>query len=480
MRPKSIVAPLLLIAAGVLFLLHNLLPDVRFYEVAAKFWPLVLIVWGIVRAAEVLWWHQQGKPLPVSGVSGGEWTMVVFVCLAGSAAFWGSRNIGNWPAGRINVRGLEMFGETFEFPVNTVKTVGKTQRIVLEMGRGDARIVGKDIEQIEITGRKTIRAFEQAEADRGDKQSPVEVVFVGDRAVIRTNQDRLNNSSRGSADLQIAVPKGASLECRGRYGDFDISELTGSVEIVSDNAGVRVQNVAGPVKVDLKRSDVIRMVNVKNNVEIKGRGQDLELDGIEGQATINGDYGGEVSFRNMAKPLRYESSRTELRVEKTPGAVRMALGNITAEKVQGPLRLRTKSRDVQIRDFSDGLDLDIERGDIELRPAAQMGKMEVRNANGNVDLVLPLGAKFEISARTKKGDIANEYGSPLSQESQDRGASLKGAIGSGPSIAINVERGTITVRKAGANEAASPALPPAPTSPAAPVPPAAAPALQQH
>ncbi len=473
MRPKSIVAPLLLIAVGVLFLLHNLWPEVAFYEVAAKYWPILLIIWGTVRLAEVLLWHTRGKPLPVSGVSGGEWTAVVLISLLGSGIFWGTRYASRWPSGAITVKGLEMFGEAFDFPVTAAKTVGKTPRIVLEMGRGNARIVGKDTEQIEITGRKTIRAFEQRDADRDDKRTPLEITFAGDRTVVKTNLDRLDNSQRSTADLQIAVPKGATVECRGRYGDFDITDVAGNVSVSSDNAGVRVRDIGGSLSVDLRRSDVVRAVNVKGAVEVKGRGQDLELEGIEGQATVTGDYSGEVSFRNVAKPVRYESSRTELRVEKTPGSVRMALGNITAEKVQGPIRLRTKSRDVQIRDFTDGLDLEVERGDIELRPSAQMGKLEARTNNGNVDLILPPAARFDLSAKTNKGGISNEFGAPLVQESHERGATLKGSNGQGPGIAINVDRGSITVRRTDSRTAAIPSAPAAP-----PVPPAAPKALQ--
>lgn len=453
MRPRSIFAPLLLIALGLLFLFHNLFPNIQFFDLAARYWPLLLIVWGVVRLAEVLLWHNQGKTLPVSGVSGGEWTAAVLICLFGSMAFWGSRHAANWPTGRITVKGLEIFGEAYEFPVTAAKTVTKTPKIVLELGRGNVRITGKDTDQIQISGRKTIRAFDQAEADKGDKETPIEIVFAGDQAIIRTNQDRLGNSRRATADLEISVPKGASFEGRGRYGDFDVRDLAGTIEISSDNAGVRVQNAGSAVRVDLKRSDVIRATNVKGAVEIKGRGQDLELDSIEGQVTVNGEYTGELAFRNLAKPLRFESSRTEMRVEKTPGMVRMALGNITAEKVQGPVKISTRSRDVQIRDFSDGLDLDIERGDIELRPSAQMGRMDVRTNNGNVDLILPPTVRFDIAAKTKRGEIANEYGSPLQQDREDRGATLKGTTGQGPSIGINVDRGSITVRKAVSNAA---------------------------
>ena len=71
--------------------------------------------------------------------------------------------------------------------------------------------------------------------------------------IIRNNQDRLSgNSVRIDADMEITVPKGASIEAHGRYGDFDITDVDGNVEIISDNAGVRLQNIGGDARIDLR------------------------------------------------------------------------------------------------------------------------------------------------------------------------------------------------------------------------------------
>lgn len=476
MRPRSIVAPMLLISIGILFLLHNVWPEIAMFDLFGRYWPILLIIWGFVRLVEVVFWHSRSKPMPVSGVSGGEWTTVVVLCLLGSTVWWGTHYRNKWP-GHFSIKGLELFGEPFEYKVAASKAVGKTPRVVLELGRGNARITGKETDQIAVTGRKTIRAFEQADADKGDKETPLEIVSMGDQIVIRTNQDRLDNSRRATSDLEVTLPKGASFEGRGRVGDFDISELTGNVEVNSDNAGVRVQNIAGAVRLDLKRSDVARAVNIKGPVDMKGRGQDVELESVEGAVTINGDYSGELTFRNIARPLRLESSRTELRVEKIPGMLRLALGSITGENVTGPIRINTRSRDIQLREFTQTLDITLERGDIELRPAALFGRIEARTKNGNVDLVMPASARFELNAQTGRGEVHNDFGTVLKETSEGKGGTLRGATGAGPQIALNVERGSISVRKAGSEAGSAvtksaPKVLEAPEPPAPPAPPA--------
>ncbi|HUQ91990.1 MAG TPA: DUF4097 family beta strand repeat-containing protein [Bryobacteraceae bacterium] len=464
MRPRSIVGPILLIGIGVLFLLHNLWPDIAMFDMFTRYWPFLLILWGLVRLVEVLFWAGKKGTVPVTGVSGGEWGLVVLVCLVGSLLFWGSRWAPHWTNHRLTVRGLEIFGERYDFPVTGEKQAGRTPRVVIELGRGNAKISGIDTDMVKVSGRKTIHAFDQADADKGDKQTPLEIVSMGDHVIIRTNQDKLDSSRKATADIEITVPRGASIEGRGRFGDFDIHDIGGNVEIVSDNAGVRIQNVTGSVKAELRRSDIVRAVNVKGPVEVKldGRGragQDLELESIEGPVTVSGAFSGELNFRNLAKPLRFDSTQTELRVEKVPGTLRLALGNLTAENIQGPFRLSAKTRDVQLRDFTGGVDIQVDRGDIELHPAkGQMGKIEARTKNGEMDVVLPNGAKFDLTATTEHGEIINDYGPPLKAESEGRRHTLRGSTG-GPSVSVTTHRGSLTVRKAGEGEPSKSVLP---------------------
>ncbi|MGH9666451.1 MAG: DUF4097 family beta strand repeat-containing protein, partial [Bryobacteraceae bacterium] len=324
----------------------------------------------------------------------------------------------------------------------------KTPHIVIENFRGTARVIGADADEVKVTGRKMVRALQQGDADKANRQTPFELISQGDQVVVRTNQDRVNGGYRISADLELTVPKGASLEARGRYGDFDISNLAGGVQINSDNAGVRLQDIGGDVNLDLRRSDLIRAVNVKGGVDVRGHGSDIDLQNVAGQVTVNGVYTGVVQFHNLAKPLRFQGPQTELNVEKLPGQVRMALGDFTGSDLVGPVRLTSRSRDVTISDFTQSLELSVDRGDIDLRPGKPpLAKMEVRTRSGDIELALPPAAKFQLKASTRHGEVSNDYGAPLKTEDEGRGASLEGAVGDGPAITLTSDRGAVTVRK---------------------------------
>jgi DUF4097 and DUF4098 domain-containing protein YvlB len=471
MRRASVIGPLILILIGLLFLARNFWPEIHVGELIATYWPYLLIIWGVLRLAEIIVWTASSKPLPRNGVSGGEWVLVFFLCIFG-AAFHASRHYNGWfPDGR-SLRGFVVnMGEPFDFTVEPVeKQCGKTPRVILESFRGNARITGADVQSVKVGGRKSIRSFQQADADRGNTETPLELVAQGADIIVRTNQDRVQDSMRISAELEITVPKGASVEGHGRYGDFDITDVGGAVEITSDNAGVRLQNIGGNVRVDLRKSDIVRAVSVKGSLDLKGRGNDVELQDIEGQVIVNGTFVGQVQLRNLAKPLRYEGSMVQMNAEKVPGQIRIEPGEMTGSNIVGPLRISANSMDVQLTDFTQSLELTLSRtGNIGLRPPSALPKMDVRTNSGDIDLALPPAARFDLRLSTDRGDAENDYGTPLHEEAQGRGAVISGVVGAGPQLRLTTSHGHVSARKATSEDEPPRNIPKPPNPPPAPL-----------
>jgi DUF4097 and DUF4098 domain-containing protein YvlB len=452
MKRTSVVAPLLLIGIGILFLARNMYPDLALIDYFARYWPVLLILWGVLRLAEILFWAATEKELPARGMSGGEWILIVFLCLIGLSVHT-VRGFENWwPRSGITMGGIDMFGESFDYPIAAEKPAGKSPRIVIEAFRGNARITGTDTNVVKVTGHKTIRSLEQSRADRANQDSPFEITGDANELTIRTNQDHVGGNQRITDEMEITVPKGSTIEAHGRYGDFDINDIAGNVEIVSDNSGVRLQNIAGEVKIDLRKSDIIRAINVKGPVDLKGHGADVELQDIDGQVTIAGTYSGVIQFRNISKPLRFNGQQTDLNIEKLPGQVRMALGDFTATNLVGPVRLNTRSRDVHISDFTNSLEVSVERGDVELRPGKlPIAKMDVHAHFGDIEVSLPVTAKFDLTGTTGRGEVYSDFGAPLHTERNGNGGAIRGSSG-GPVINLQTERGKMTVRKATADD----------------------------
>lgn len=473
MRRGSIVGPSILILIGALFLANNIRPEISVIDIVAQFWPFVLIGWGVLRLVEILFTAMRGKPLPSSGVSGGEWTLVVFLTLIGSGVQLATRHIGWWSPMHIRIKGVEVFGEVFDYQLDEKKisALSKTPRVIVENWRGATRITGADVTEVKVTGRKTVRAMNTAEGEKANRETPLEVVLEGGSIIVRSNVNRSKGERFIAADLEVTVPRGASIEARGRHGDFDIVDVNGDVDIDSDNSGVRLQNIAGSVRSDTRRSDIIRAIDVKGNVELKGRGNDVELENVQGQVTLSGAFSGDMQFRNIAKPIRYEDGgklQVEVRVERCPGQLRIGRGYVNGENLIGPILIAARSKDVQINEFTNNIEVRLERGDVELRPGKiPLPKMDINTRTGHIDLALPEGARFALKATANKGEVTNDFGSPLHVNEEGRGATLTGNVGEGPALTLTTDRGSITVRK-GSAVVTSPLTPEAPLPPVLP------------
>lgn len=455
MRPRgSITGPILLIAIGVLFLIHALSPGFHLGELLIQYWPFFLIFWGVVQLIEISFRSLSGRPIPLNGISGGGWFLIVLICVAGLTSYEVRRPDTWWRRAGWE-RGVEAFGEGHDYPIASLqRSVGKTPHIVLESFRGDAKIVGTNGTDLIVGGHKTVRAFDDNEADRANTQATVEIVMQGANVIIRCNQDRAGARTPVSTNLDISLPKGSTIQATGQEGDFDVSTVSGNLDISSENAGVRIQDIDGNVKVDTRRSDIIRCTNVNGTIDLRGHGGDVELTKIAGQVTISGDYTGTVSLRDLAQPVRVENMRTQLAAQQVPGEIRLDRGNLNVQNVIGPLRLTTRATDVSLDGFSNALDLTVDKGDIDLRPGrVPLGKIVVHTRSGNIELALPQSASFALSASTDHGEIDNEFGEALKERTEGRGARLEGSVGTGPDVNLTTDRGSITVRKATAEAA---------------------------
>jgi DUF4097 and DUF4098 domain-containing protein YvlB len=453
MRRRSITGPLMLLLIGGLFLWRNLHPETPVFDLFAQYWPFLLIAWGVLRLIEVLVARDRRYPV----FTGGEIVLIVFACLIGSGMWEGRRH-----GIHFNTGGLEMFGESYEYTVSTQAPAAGMTRVTFENPRGSVRVTGGDGADVVVNGRKVVRSWSRNDADKANGNTPVEIVPQGDRLLVRTNQDRAPDNQRISDDLEVTVPRGMTVEARGRSGDFEVSDIKGDVELVTDRADVRLARIGGNARLEVGRSEVVRAIDVQGKVELQGRGSDVELENIQGQVTISGAYGGTLDFKNLAKPLVYEGTRdTQLHAQAIPGRISMDLSEVTGSGITGPIRLTTNSRDVKLEKFTNGLEVDTVRGDVQLQPSSPMSAIEARSGSGRIELVLPDKASFDLLATAERGEAINDYGDTIQRETEGRTNTLKGRVGDGPQIRLTATRGSVSVRKEGAESS----LPPEPAKP---------------
>jgi hypothetical protein len=417
MRRSSLVAPLLLIGIGALFLARNLYPELPLTDYLARYWPYILIVWGTLRLVEILYWANTAKPVPTRGISGGEWLLIVFLCMIGMSVHFVhgrfAEGMGRWWPERIPWNTVQLMGERFDYPVAVQKTASGTAHIVIEEFRGDLKVTGSDADLVKIVGRKSIRAVDKNTADHADSGSSVEIGGDANQITVRLREP-VASGPLISAALEVTVPKGASLEARRRDGDVSIANMAGPVDVRGSAANLDVHQMSGPV-------------------------------------TIEGTYTGDVTLKDLAKPVRFKSPRTDFNAIAVPGEIHIDPANFNADGLTGPVRLNSRSRDVRLRNFRDALQVDLERGDLNLEPAQMpLSPIEAKLRSGDTVLVLPDAAGFSIKATTRSGEITNSLGPGFKIDSDGRRETLTGAAGGGPPIMLEAERGSISVRKGSA------------------------------
>ena len=455
MRRRSLTGPLLLLLIGGLFLWSNLHPDAPVWHILLQDWPFILIVWGLIRLVETL---MQGGDERRGGFSGGEIWLIILISIGGMGA-WQARDFGV----HFGNSGFEeWFGEQYDYPVSVSAPAAGMNRVVFENPHGNITVAGAETSQVSVTGHRLIRSMSRGEADHASSLAPVEIVRQGDRLLVRTNQDRGPSNLHISDDLvEVTVPRGMAVEVRGRQGgDYDISGVAGDVDLFANRADVRLSQVGGNARIEIARTDSIRAVDVKGKLDIQGQGSDVELENIEGQVTVSGAYNGSLSFKKLAKPMQFEGARnTELNVQAVPGEITMDLGQFTANDVTGPMKLSTRSRDIHVRQVTHSLEVETDRGDIELQPGLPMPSIEARSGAGRIELALPPKAAFQLDATAEHGEVTNDFGEPIRKEVDGHTATLKGKVGDGPLVRIVASRGSVEVRKEDTASSPTPGTP---------------------
>jgi hypothetical protein len=413
------------------------------WHIILQDWPFLLIGWGFIRLVEAL---LPGGDERRGGFSGGEIWLIVIISVMGLGA-WQARDFG---VHFSNSGFEEWFGEQYDFPISAAAPAAGMTRVVFENPHGNITVSGAETGQVSVNGHRLIRSMSRTEAGRANGLAPVEIVRQGDRLLVRTNQDRGPSNQRISDDLvEVTVPRGMAVEVRGRQGgDYDISGVSGDVDLFANRADVRLSNVGGNARIEIGRTDSIRAVDVKGKVDIQGQGSDVELENIQGQVTVSGAYNGSLNFKKLAKPLQFEGARnTELNVQAVPGEISMDLSQFTANDVTGPMKLSTRSRDIHVRQVTHSLEVETERGDIELQPGMPMPSIEARSGAGRIELALPPKAAFQLDATAEHGEVTNDFGDAIRQQADGHTATLKANVGNGPMVRLTASRGSVEVRK---------------------------------
>lgn len=468
-RARSIFPGVALLFVGVLLLLHNY-HGLSIGRVLWHWWPLILIFWGAIKLYERAADSRSGEA-GSSRISGGEIVLVLgLLCLLGIvAAIEITRD--RLPPGILDGT---PWGNSFDFDLDgpASASVPADARITIRNGRGEISVRSSDKSEIRIAGKKTIRSWNEKDAERAASKISVEAVKNGDGYEVRPVNVG-SGDSRVNLDLEISVPKKASLMIRGEKGDITVSGMEKPVSITTNNGDIEIRDTAGDVDIETRKGDV-KVSDTKGNVKLSGRGNEVSVSGATGGLTIDGEFYGPIRADKIAKGVRFVSQRTDLTLSQLTGHMEAGSGNLEISDAPGNLSLRTNSYDVSIENASGKAKVENRNGNVDVRFSFPPKEdVEITNSSAAITLSIPESSSFDILADCHSGDIDSEFSADsLKKTSTNSGDShLEGKYGSGrgPKITLKTSYGSISLRRT-ASDIPAPAAPPAP--PRVKVPPA--------
>lgn len=470
-RRGSIFWALTLIAVGSLFLYHNFDPSVRPWHIIAKFWPILIIFWGLSKLIDYL--HAQSHPETAAPplFTGSEVVLLVLILLLGTLV---SKIVlhswHEWP-GEMGIHidddeFASLFTNSYTYTQSLSQAAKPQPHLLIVNRRGDVSLRASDQSTLDAVVKETVRADNEDQAKKVADQLKFEIAEEGGQYVFKSNLDSLPSSGRNvRLDISLSVPKNTTAEITAERGDVSVEGLQGGQTLTTKHGDVRVANVEGLVRVHKSRGNT-QVRDVKGNVEVDGRGGDIDVGGVSGTVTVSGDFSGAVQFHDIAQSLRFSSSRTDLTTQRLSGRLYMEMGSLDARGVDGPFEISTRQKDIHLDGFAHSVKISDTNGEISLRASTPPKQsIEVESKRGGINLMLPPGSNFQIDANSRHGEVQSDFSGPnLKVVPEGEAASLTGTYGKGgPLIRLSTSYGTISVTHAG---------PQPPRSPEAPQPPA--------
>ncbi|HZP17638.1 MAG TPA: DUF4097 family beta strand repeat-containing protein [Terriglobales bacterium] len=457
--PRSFAGPIVLILIGVFFLLGNL-RIIEWHHLGywfAHYWPALLILWGVIKLIE----YQQASRAGVraAGIGAGGVILIIFLVICGLTATEAYRM--NWEQIRdeFHIEGdVPWWGHTYSYNDDLQQTFPAGSSLHVVSLRGAVNMSASSDNQIHVTVHKRINAEKQDDADRWNGLTKPQISVNGQIVTLDANT-RGAGEHWVSTDLDISLPRKAPVTVSTRHGDISIMGREGNADVTSQDGDVSVTDLNGSLALSLEHSSA-RVSQVSGDVSVQGRANDVSLEDVKGAVRLDGDFMESVKLTRVAKPVSFKSSRTEMEFSRLDGYLNLDSGDLEANSVIGPLRLRTRSKDIMLNGVTSDVHLQNENGAVEIH-LNKLGSLEVTNRRGDIRIFVPEKAGFQLDAQARDGEIQSDF-SALKVENADNRSTASGPVnGGGPHMVLNNEHGTIEVR-AGAIIPAPPAPPPPP------------------
>jgi DUF4097 and DUF4098 domain-containing protein YvlB/uncharacterized ubiquitin-like protein YukD len=444
---RSLAGPLILVLIGLVFLLRNFGVHIPVWHFFGRFWPVLIILWGVIALVEHFTALKNGYQTRHLGGLG--IMLLILIVIVGLAAHHSSDV--NWEGMRDQMQIDDdlggMFGSAFTFDDTMEQQFPAKAGLRVVCDRGAINVTPSDGNTIRVVVHKKLYANNQEDANKYNEGSKPQITVNGTQVLLNGNTNGAGDHAV-QTDMDIFVPRDASVDVASKRGDVSITDRKADVKLTLQKGDITLSDITGGVKMSMDKGS-IRASNVTGDVAIDGRVDNVTLEDIKGAVQLNGDFFNDIRLSKITKTVEFKSARSDISLASVAGDLEISGDSLRATDVNGPMRFVTRSKDIHLEGVTGDLQVENANGDIEIHPANKLpvGKMLLTGKHGDITVVLPANAGFQVDATTRKGDITSDF-SPLRNEETNGSSHTTGTIGNGATkLQINADTGDIRINK---------------------------------
>src|SRR3954469_3864632 len=442
-RRRSMAGPIVLITIGILGLMatmgvlsfQNLL--FRF----AHFWPVLLIMWGLVKIVEHYRNQQEGYDTP--GIGAGGVIFVIFLVIFGLAAT-GASHV-DWSGIGVD---MGSNGYTFQTDIEQPFPEGASFKATNDHGNVVIRVWDENKVKVHIS--ETVRGKDEASAKQLFENNKPTLTTEGNMVTLRSGSHQQGpkiqigfwTGPARETNLEIYLPRKVAADLQLSHSDLSLADREGNVKVDSEHGDISLRDVKGNVEINSDHGDA-SISNVTGNVRMSGGPGDLSISDVTGQLTVNSERFSNMSLSKISKGVHFTSPRTDMDLGKLDGHLEMDEGDLTGGNISGGFKVSARNKDINLSGVSGEVAIDNSHGDIELQLNAPLGNVDVKNQNASVRVSVPDNAPFQLEATSQGGDIDSQINGVTVNQAGNQ-ARATGSVGAnGPRIRIATEHADI-------------------------------------
>ncbi len=437
---------LIFIALGGVLLARNLGYPVPIWRGLATYWPVLIILWGAVKAIDAVRARRSNEAGSV--FSPGEVVLVILLLVFGTAFTTAVNVTGDWTfsdvVGEVDL--FDFLGENHDFYSELAENADSGGTLEIQNGAGSVTVEPHDEGRIVVEIEKRVRAVSEERAAEFERELTFTIGNRAGRYVIASNYSGLSGDlqQRLRSGLTVRVPREFSVDVSNSLGPVVVSDLRGDQSIVNRYGGVTLSRIEGNVEVD-NRSGSVVVENTVGALAVRTRYGSVDVRNHDGVADIDNQYA-PVSVVDVTSDLEVSNRYSEIAVRQVGGDVTVEGGHNRVElsDIAGGADVETSYRSLVLADVEGAISVVNRHGDIELAfSEAPASSLTVSGDYSDVRVQLPSTSEFSLEAQVRSGTFESDF-EGFDRESVRRDTSVSGSLGSaGPLFRINTARGNI-------------------------------------